>query len=48
MVGAFKVDDALPLLARYVGGGNQQARRSEVKSSVKDVGISFPVRIFRS
>ena len=40
MVGAFKVDEALPLLARYVGVAAVD-RRSE-PSQFKDVGICFP------
>ena len=43
MVGAFKVDDVLPLVAQYVGGlPSTGPARSEVKDSVKDVGIHFP------
>src|SRR4029077_11190991 len=39
MVGAFKVDEVLPLVAQYVGGlpSTGPARRD-----VKDVGIHFP------
>jgi zinc protease len=40
MVGAFKVDDALPLLARYVGGLPSTGTGT---SDFKDVGILFPV-----
>ena len=39
MVGAFKVDEALPLLARYVGGLPSSGKSS---SDFKDVGITFP------
>lgn len=39
MVGAFKVEDALPLVARYVGGLPSTGQRT---SSFKDVGIAFP------
>ena len=39
MVGAFKVDEALPLLARYVGGLPSSGTRS---SDFKDLGIAFP------
>jgi zinc protease len=39
MVGAFKVDDALPLLARYVGGLPSTGTGT---SDFKDVGILFP------
>ena len=39
MVGAFKVDDALPLLARYVGGLPSTGKGT---SDFKDVGILFP------
>ena len=39
MVGTFKVDEALPLLARYVGGLPSAGTRS---SDFKDVGIAFP------
>jgi zinc protease len=39
MVGAFKVDDALPLLARYVGSLPSTGRKT---SRFKDVGLHFP------
>lgn len=39
MVGAFKVDEALPLVARYVGGLPSTGTTS---SDFKDVGIRFP------
>jgi zinc protease len=39
MVGAFKVDDALPLLARYVGGLPSTGTGS---SDFKDLAITFP------
>ncbi len=39
MVGAFKVDDAVPLLARYIGALPSTGTRS---SSFKDVGLHFP------
>ena len=39
MVGAFKVDDVLPLVAQYVGG---LPSTGPAKSEVKDVGIRFP------
>jgi zinc protease len=39
MVGAFKLDDALPLVARYVGALPSTGSAS---SAFKDVGISFP------
>jgi len=39
IVGAFKVDDALPLLARYVGGLPSTGKGT---SDFKDVGILFP------
>ena len=41
MVGAFKVDEALPLLARYVGGLPSTGTPS---SDFKDLGITFPAR----
>ena len=40
MVGAFKVDEALPLLARYVGG--LPSTRGQPTSDFKDIGITFP------
>jgi len=39
MVGAFKVDAALPLLAKYVGGLPSTGTRT---SEFKDIGIRFP------
>jgi zinc protease len=39
MVGAFKIDDALPLLQRYVGG---LPSTGTAASTFKDVGITFP------
>jgi zinc protease len=39
MVGAFKVDDAVPLLAKYVGSLPSTGQRS---SRYKDVGLKFP------
>jgi zinc protease len=39
MVGAFKVDDALPLLAQYVGS---LPSKNEKTSKWRDVGIHFP------
>jgi zinc protease len=39
MVGAFKVDEALPLVARYVGGLPSTGQSA---SAFKDVGITFP------
>jgi zinc protease len=39
MVGAFKLDEALPLLARYVGA---LPSRSRTKSTFKDVALRFP------
>ncbi len=40
MVGAFKVEEAVPLLARYIG--SLPATASQTRSSFKDVGIKFP------
>ena len=40
MVGAFKVDEVMPLLARYVGG--LPARADQPKSAFRDMGIHFP------
>jgi len=40
MVGAFKVDDVVPLLARYVGSLPSQP--DSPKSTFKDMGIHFP------
>jgi len=39
MVGAFKVDDVLPLVAQYVGG---LPTTGPPRTEVKDVGIHFP------
>jgi zinc protease len=39
MVGAFKIDQALPLLARYIGGLPSTGKAT---SNYKDVGIRFP------
>jgi zinc protease len=39
MVGAFKTDEALPLLRRYVGGLPSTGKAT---STFKDVGIAFP------
>jgi zinc protease len=39
MVGAFKVDEAIPLLAQYVGSLPSKAQPS---STFKDVGLHFP------
>ena len=41
MVGAFKVDEALPLLAQYVGALPSTGKQT---SQFKDVGIQFPDR----
>jgi zinc protease len=40
MVGAFKVEDVVPLLARYVGG--LPANASQPRSTFKDLAIHFP------
>ena len=40
MVGAFKVEQAVPLLARYVG--TLPARAAAQRSTFKDVGMHFP------
>jgi zinc protease len=42
MVGAFKVDQAIPLLARYVGSLPSTGTR---KSNFEDLGIHFPTTI---
>ena len=42
MVGAFKVDDVVPMLARYVGSLPSTGAR---KSSYEDLGIHFPTKI---
>src|SRR5258706_6461168 len=44
MVGAFKADEALPLLARYVGGLPSAGKGS---SDFKDLGITFPAAVQR-
>jgi zinc protease len=44
MVGAFNIDQALPLLARYVGGLPSTGRKS---ATVKDAGIRFPTGVQR-
>ena len=43
MVGAFKVDSALPLLAKYVGG--LPSTGTQDSSTFKDIGIRFPTGI---
>jgi zinc protease len=45
MVGAFTVDDALPLLARYVGSLPSTGTGT---AAFKDVGIQFPARTVRA
>ncbi len=45
MVGNFKVDDVVPLLARYVGSLPSTGRAT---SAFKDVGIHFPATIQRA
>lgn len=45
MVGAFKVDQAIPLVARYVGSLPSTGTRS---STFKDVGLRFPASIQRA
>jgi zinc protease len=45
MVGAFKKDEALPLLARYVGGLPSSGKPT---SDFKDVGIKFPMESQRA
>jgi zinc protease len=42
MVGAFKVDDVVPLLARYVGSLPSTGKAT---STYKDVGIHFPAEV---
>ena len=42
MVGAFKVEEALPLLQRYVGGLPSAGKAA---SAFKDVGIAFPSEV---
>jgi len=41
MVGAFKVDEVLPLLAQYVGSLPSTGQKT---SNFKDVGLTFPTR----
>jgi zinc protease len=45
MAGAFKVDEVLPLVGRYVGSLPSKGTPS---SSVKDVGLKFPASIERA
>ncbi len=42
MVGAFKVEDAIPLVARYVGSLPSTGRAA---SRFKDIGLSFPEKV---
>ena len=42
MVGAFKIDEAMPLLQRYVGGLPSTGTPA---SNFKDVGIAFPTKV---
>ena len=44
MVGAFKVDEVLPMIARYVGS---LPSAKTAPSRFKDVGISFPAKVER-
>ncbi len=44
MVGAFKVDDVLPLLARYIGG---LPSTGPARTEVRDVGIRFPASMIQ-
>ena len=44
MVGAFKTDEIVPLLARYVGSLPSTGKRT---SAVKDLGIQFPAAVQR-
>ncbi|HXD73423.1 MAG TPA: insulinase family protein, partial [Vicinamibacterales bacterium] len=44
MVGAFKVDEVLPLVAEYVGG---LPTTGPARTGVKDVGIHFPNSVIR-
>jgi len=44
MVGAFKVDEVLPLIAQYVGG---LPTTGPARNDVKDVGIHFPASAAR-
>jgi zinc protease len=45
MVGAFKVDGALPLLSRYLGGLPSTGRKT---SQFKDIGVKFPEGVQRA
>jgi zinc protease len=45
MVGAFKIDDTLPVLAKYVGSLPSKGTSS---SKFKDVGITFPSNVERA
>jgi zinc protease len=45
MVGAFKVDDAVPLLARYVGGLPSTGQST---ASFRDMGIHFPSSVVKA
>ena len=42
MVGAFKLDEALPLVARYVGSLPSTGTRT---SKATDVGLKFPAAV---
>ena len=44
MVGAFSVDDVVPLVAKYIGSLPSEGKPS---AAVKDVGITFPKEIVR-
>ena len=44
MVGAFKTDDALPLVAKYIGS---LPSRGTAAAKVKDMGMKFPAKIVR-
>ena len=44
MVGAFKVDDVLPLIAQYVGG---LPSTGPARNDAKDIGLRFPVMTIR-
>jgi zinc protease len=45
MVGAFKIETALPLLARYIGGLPSTGTRA---ASFKDIGVRFPAAVERA
>ena len=45
MVGAFKIDDALPLVARYVGS---LPSKGTATTKAKDIGFKFPATIERA